>query len=66
MFACSDQNINRTLMTDKLIKLLYNFLSESDQPSQTTPALLQPDRVAVVDPDCVGVSNILGRTQTGS
>ena len=62
-FACSDHNINRTLITDKLIKLLYNFLSESDQTSPATPTVVQPDRVAVVDPECVGVENILGRTQ---
>ena len=47
------------MITDKLIKLLYNFLSEQEKPDKFEPAVVET-RKKVVRPECVSGGNILG------
>ena len=61
--ASNTSNTN-TLVTDKLVQILYNFLAENRDHGKSAPANTLPSvdkRAKVVKQECVDAPNILGK-----
>ena len=59
-FPASNMTNTNTLVTDKLVQILYNFLNEKKMSAKSAPALVKK-KVKVIKPECANPPQILGR-----
>jgi len=61
-YTATNLTNQNTVVTDKLVQILYNFLNEKKAGENSAPAVM-PKKTKVVVPDCLTAPQILGRLQ---
>ena len=57
----NSKNVSNTLVTDKLVQLIYKFLQENkEKQTWSTMSTTPPTKVKIRKPECVNASDILG------